>query len=56
MHLELIFLLLLLQHSIKLTDNAQRGLQGSLFGCFEYEPYTALTIVLIIKTMNVSID
>ena len=28
-----------------LTENAQRHLQGSLFGCFEYVPYTALTIV-----------
>ena len=25
--------------------------KGSLLGCFEYVPYTALTIVLIIKTM-----
>ena len=31
-----------------LTENAQRHFQGSLFGCFEYVPYTALTIVLIL--------
>ena len=30
--------------------------KGSLLGCFEYVPYTALTIVLIIKTINVSIN
>ena len=28
-----------------LIENAQRYFQGSLFGAFEYEPYTALTIV-----------
>ena len=28
-------------------------LKGSLLGCFEYVPYTGLTIVLIIKTINV---
>ena len=33
--------------------NAQRHFQGSLFGCFEYVPYIALTIVC---TINVSID
>ena len=33
--------------------NAQRHFQGSLFGCFEYLPYIALTIVC---TINVSID
>ena len=38
---------------IKLIENAQRHFQGSLFGCFEYVPYTALTIVC---TINVSID
>ena len=36
-----------------LIENAQRHFQGSLFGCFEYVPYTALTIVC---TINVSID
>ena len=39
-----------------LIENAQRHFQGSLFGCFEYVPYTALTIVLIIKTINVRLD
>ena len=38
---------------VNLIVNAQRHFQGSLFGCFEYVPYTALTIVCII---NVSID
>ena len=37
-------------------ENAQRHFQGSSFGCFEYVPYTALTIVLIIKTINVRLD
>ena len=31
----------------------QSHFQGSLLGCFEYEPYTALAIVC---TINVSID
>ena len=31
----------------------QSHLQGPLLGCFEYVPYTALTIVC---TINVSID
>ena len=39
-----------------LIENAQRLFQGSLFGCFEYVPYTSLTIVLIIKTINVRLD
>ena len=39
-----------------IIENAQRHFQGSLFGCFEYVPYTALTIVLIIKTINVRLD
>ena len=39
--------------TVNLTENAQRHFQGSLFGCFEYVPYTALTIVC---TINVSID
>ena len=30
---------------VNLVENAQRHFQGSLFGCFEYVPYTALTIV-----------
>ena len=42
--------------TVNLTENAQRHFQGSLFGCFEYVPYTALTIVLIIKTINVRLD
>ena len=41
---------------IQLIENAQRHFQGSLFGCFEYVPYTALTIVLIIETINVRLD
>ena len=36
-----------------LIENAQRHFQGSLLGCFEYVPYTALNIVC---TINVSID
>ena len=28
-----------------IIENAQRHFQGSLFGCFEYVPYTALTFV-----------
>ena len=36
-----------------LIENAQRHFQGSLFGCSEYVPYTALTIVC---TINMSID
>ena len=36
-----------------LIENAQRHFQHSLFGCFEYVPYTALTIVC---TITVSID
>ena len=36
-----------------IIENAQRHFQGSLLGCFEYVPYTALTIVC---TINVSID
>ena len=36
-----------------IIENAQRHFQGSLFGGFEYVPYTALTIVC---TINVSID
>ena len=39
-----------------IIENAQRHFQGSLFGCFEYVPYTVLTIVLIIKTINVRLD
>ena len=39
--------------TVNLIENAQRHFQGSLFGCFEYVPYTALTIVC---TINVSID
>ena len=39
----------------KIIENAQRHFQCSLFGCFEYVPYTALTIVLIIKTINVKL-
>ena len=38
---------------IILIENAQRHFQGSLFGCFEYVSYIALTIVCTIK---VSID
>ena len=38
---------------VNLTENAARHFQGSLFGCFENAPYTALTIVC---TINVSID
>ena len=34
------------------VENAQRHFQDSLFGCFEYVPYTVLTIVC---TINVSI-
>ena len=30
--------------------------KGSLFGCFEYVPYTALSIVWINKTINVRLD
>ena len=37
-------------------ENAQRHFEGSLLGCFEYVPYTALAIVLIIKTINVRLD
>ena len=40
----------------QVTENAQGHFQGSLFGCFEYVPYTALTIVLIVKTINVWLD
>ena len=39
--------------TVNLIENAQRHFQGLLFGCFEYVPYTALTIVC---TINVSID
>ena len=39
--------------TVNLIENAQRHFQDSLFGCFEYVPYTALTIVC---TINVSID
>ena len=38
---------------VLVIENAQRHFQGSLFSCFEYVPYTALTIVC---TINVSID
>ena len=38
---------------LAVIENAQRHFQGSLFGCFEYVPYTALTIVC---TINGSID
>ena len=31
--------------TVNLIGNAQRHFQGPLFGCFEYVPYTALTIV-----------
>ena len=42
---------------VNLSEHASKGhFQGSLFGCFEYVPYTALTIVLIIKTINVRLD
>ena len=34
----------------------QSHFQGPLLGCFEYVPYTAFTIVLIIKTINVRLD
>ena len=39
--------------TVNLIENAQRHFQGPLLGCFEYVPYTALTIVCII---SVSID
>ena len=39
--------------TVNLIENAQRHCQGSLFGCFEYVPYTALIIVC---TINVTID
>ena len=39
--------------TVNLIENAQRHFQGSLFGCFEYVPYTALIIAC---TINVSID
>ena len=42
--------------TVNLIENTQSHFQGSLFGCFEYVPYTALTIVLIIKTINVRLD
>ena len=42
--------------TVMVIENAQRHFQGSLFGCFEYVPYTALTIDLIIKTINVRLD
>ena len=45
-----------IQHLILIIENAKRHFQGSLFGYFEYVPYTALTIVLIIKTINVRLD
>ena len=38
---------------LQVIENAQRHFQGSLFGCFEYVPYTALTIAC---TINVRID
>ena len=38
---------------LAVIENGQRHFQGSLFGCFEYVPYTALTIVC---TINGSID
>ena len=41
---------------VNLIENPQRHFQGSLLGCFEYVPYTALTIVLIIETINVRLD
>ena len=41
---------------VNLIEMMQRHFQGSLFGCIEYVPYTALTIVLIIKTINVRLD
>ena len=43
-------------HREKVTENAPRHFQGSLQHCFEYVPYTALTIVLIIKTINVGLN
>ena len=42
--------------SALLIENAQDTFKGSLLGCFEYVPYTALTIVLITKTINVRLD
>ena len=49
---------LLLGHNLKILGNrkSQDTFKDSLFGCFEYVPYTALTIVLIIKTINVRLD
>ena len=38
---------------LNLTENAAGHFQGSLFGCFENAPYTALSIVY---SINVSID
>ena len=43
----------LLNALVFLIENSQGHSQGSLFGCFEYVPYTALTIVLIINTLIV---
>ena len=37
---------------VKVIENAQRHFQGSLLGCFEYVPYTALTIVCTINVSN----
>ena len=43
--------------TVNLTENdAKDTFKGSLLDCFEYVPYTALTVVWIIKTINVSID
>ena len=36
-----------------LIENSQRHFQATLFGCFDYVPFIALTIVC---TINVSID
>ena len=55
-HLPSVLLALACLSDLILIENAQRHFQGPLLGCFEYVPYTALTIVLIIKTINVKLD
>ena len=47
---------MMMMNPIILIENAQRHFQGPMLGCYEYVPYTSLTIVSIVCSINVSID
>ena len=42
--------------TVNLTENDAKSLSKAPCCCFEYVPYTALTVVWTIKTINVRLD